>query len=45
MVPPVRMYTLDEAQAILPAVVPVLERLRKAFTELRTLQASVEASR
>ena len=45
MVPPVRLYTLDEAQAILPAVLPVLERLRKAFTELRTLQASVEASR
>ena len=45
MVPPVRLFTLEEAQALLPVVVPVLERLRNAFTELRTLQAAVEASR
>ncbi|MGD9935481.1 MAG: DUF2203 domain-containing protein [Dehalococcoidia bacterium] len=40
-----RLFTLEEAQALLPVVVPVLERLRNAFTELRTLQAAVEASR
>ncbi len=45
MVPPVRLYTLEEAQALLPVVLPVLERLRNAFAELRTLQAAVEASR
>ncbi len=40
-----RLYTVEEARALLPVVLPVLERLCSAFTELRTLQAAVEASR
>ncbi len=38
-----RHYTLDEAQALLPAVIPVLERLREAFVRLRVLNAAVAA--
>ncbi|MGE5595730.1 MAG: DUF2203 domain-containing protein [Hyphomicrobiales bacterium] len=38
-----RVYTVEEARALLPQVVPVLEELRSAFIELRALQASIEA--
>ena len=38
-----RHYTLDEAQALLPDVIPVLERLREAFVRLRVLNAAVAA--
>lgn len=40
-----RLYTVEQAQALLPDVIPVVERLREAYTELRALQAAVEASR
>ena len=36
-------YTLDEARLLLPRVVPLLEGLRTAFTELRAVQAAVAA--
>ncbi len=45
MVPPVQIYTLEEAQGLLPVVIPVLERLKAAFSELRLLQSSVESAR
>lgn len=38
-----RLYTLEEAQAALPGVIPVLERIRTAYVELRALQASLAA--
>ena len=38
-----RLYTLEEASALLPEVIPVLESLRDAYRELRALQASVAA--
>ncbi len=38
-----RLYTLEEAQAALPEVIPVLERIRAAYVELRALQASLAA--
>jgi hypothetical protein len=36
-----RLYTLEEASALLPQVIPVLESLRAAFRELRAMQAAV----
>lgn len=36
-----RLYTVAEARALLPEVIPVLEALRDAFVQLRELQASV----
>lgn len=38
-----KRYTLDEARLLLPRVVPVLEELRAAFTEMRAVEASVAA--
>lgn len=38
-----RLYTLAEAQALLPQVIPVVERLRNAFIALRVLRAQVAA--
>ena len=38
-----RLYTLAEAQALLPEVVPALERLREAYLALRVLHAAVSA--
>ena len=38
-----RLYGLDEARAMLPRIIPVLERLRAALTEYRALQASIQA--
>lgn len=38
-----RLYTLEEAQAALPEVIPVLERIRAAYVELRALRASLAA--
>src|SRR5688572_1092524 len=38
-----RLYTESEARALLPEIIPVVERLREAFLSLRALQASVEA--
>ncbi len=38
-----RLYTLEEAERLLPEVIPVLESLRDAFLELRTVQAAVSA--
>ncbi|GAB4324663.1 MAG: DUF2203 domain-containing protein [Dehalococcoidia bacterium] len=34
-----RMYTLEEARAVLPEVIPVLEQLRLAYVELRAIRA------
>lgn len=38
-----RLYTVDEAQRLLPEVMAVLERLRGAFLALRVLRAAVAA--
>lgn len=38
-----QLYTVEEAQAALPAIIPVLERIRAAYVELRALQASLSA--
>lgn len=38
-----KLYTLEDARALLPQVIPVLERLRIAYTELRAAQAAVAA--
>ncbi len=38
-----RLYTLDEANATLPVLIPLLERIRAAYVELRALQASLAA--
>jgi len=38
-----RRYTVEEARALLPRVIPLVERLRDAFVELRALQASFQA--
>jgi len=40
---PVRLYTVEEAQAALPEIIPVLEGVRAAYVELRALQASLSA--
>ena len=40
-----RLYSEAEARALLPHVVPVLEAIRAAFIELRTLNASVSVER
>jgi hypothetical protein len=34
-----RLYTLDEARALLPRVIPVLEQLKEAYTKVRAEQA------
>lgn len=39
-----RLYTLEEARETLPRVIPVLERIRSAFVELRALQAATDAA-
>lgn len=36
-----RLYTIEQARAVLPTVIPVLESLRGAITELREMQAGV----
>src|SRR4051794_40723398 len=38
-----RLYTVDEARALLPEVIPVLTVLRDAYVALRRLQASFAA--
>ena len=38
-----RFYTEAEARALLPAVIPVIEKLRTSFVELRALQATIAA--
>ncbi len=38
-----RLYTVEEAQAALPEIIPVLEGVRAAYVELRALQASLSA--
>ncbi len=38
-----RLYTVEDAQAALPEIIPVLERVRAAYVELRALQASLAA--
>ena len=38
-----RLYTLEEARALLSRVVPVVEELQEAFAGLRALQASIAA--
>ncbi|WBL35280.1 DUF2203 domain-containing protein [Tepidiforma flava] len=44
MGPAPRLFTLEEARALLPSVVPVLERLRQAYLELRAIEAARAAS-
>lgn len=36
-----RIYTLDEARALLPQVAPVVIAIQRAYRELRALQASL----
>lgn len=38
-----KLYTVAEARALLPRVIPVLESLRDAYVEMRAVQASVAA--
>ena len=38
-----RLYTVAEAAALLPQVIPMLEQLRTAFVALRALRAAVAA--
>jgi hypothetical protein len=40
---PVQLYSVEEAQAALPEIIPVLESIRAAYVELRALQASLSA--
>ncbi len=40
-----RLFSVEEARALLPQVRPVLERLREAFVELRGSRAMEEAQR
>lgn len=40
-----RLYTVAEASALLPKVLPVLEQLRDAFVSLRTVHAAIAADR
>ena len=37
----VQLYTEEQARALLPEVIGIVERLRAAFVELRALQAAV----
>jgi hypothetical protein len=39
MPPAMRLFTLEEARAALPEVIPILERLRQASLELRAIAA------
>ncbi len=38
-----RLYTVEEAQAALPEIIPILEDICAAYVELRALQASLSA--
>lgn len=38
-----KLYSVAEARALLPRVIPVLESLRDAYVEMRAVQASVAA--
>ncbi len=38
-----RLYRLDDARAMLPQVIPVLERLQATLTEYRAVQSSIQA--
>lgn len=38
-----QLYSEAEARALLPEIIPVVQRLRDAFVALRALQSSVEA--
>jgi hypothetical protein len=38
-----RLYSEDEARALLPEVIPIVEDLRDAFVRLRALQATIAA--
>jgi hypothetical protein len=39
-----RVYTLEEARALLPRVVPVLQQLREVFKALRAMEAETSAA-
>jgi hypothetical protein len=36
-----RIYTLEEARAVLPAIIPILERIRLATHRMRELQGNI----
>jgi hypothetical protein len=40
-----RLFTLEEAQALLPLVQPLLEEIQRAYRELRALAAASEVAR
>ena len=44
MPPAMRLFTLEEARAALPEVIPILERLRQASLELRAIAAARAAA-
>jgi hypothetical protein len=44
MEPTPRLFTLEEARALLPTAIPILERLRQAYLELRAIEAARAAA-
>ena len=38
-----KLYTVEEAAAVLPKIVPIVTELRDAFVALRTLQTTIQA--
>jgi hypothetical protein len=40
-----RLYTVEEASALLPSLVPVLQRIQAAVGQLRLLRAAIDADR
>jgi hypothetical protein len=39
-----RLYTVDEARAALPEVIPIVRRIRETFLKLRALQAATASA-
>jgi hypothetical protein len=40
----VRLYTLEEARAVLPTVIPIVKRIRETFLQLRAVQAATASA-
>ena len=39
-----RLYTLEEARAVLPTVIPIVKRIRETFLQLRAVQAATASA-
>jgi len=39
-----RLYTVEEARAALPEVIPIVKRIRETFLKLRAIQAAVASA-